>query len=121
VIRNSTLPPLAADRDGDGVPDSCAGAAFIRGDPNADGRMNLSDAVFLVAHLFQGGPAPACGDAADSDGSGRLNITDPIYVLQRLFRQGPPLPAPDGACGRPAADPEAPARLGCAEFPACQN
>lgn len=30
------------------------------GDANCDGSVNIADAVFLINHVFKGGPAPAC-------------------------------------------------------------
>ena len=78
--------------------------------------MNLTDAVFILRALFQGGPQPTCGDAADADDSGGLNISDPIYLLQHLF-QGQAAPPPPGpaACGPdPTAD-----DLACAGAAGC--
>ena len=43
---------------------------FLRGDATADGNLNLTDAVFTLNHLFLGGPAPDCADAADADDNG---------------------------------------------------
>ena len=70
----------------------CAGAigwtqdpTFIRGDANVDGRMSMADAVMLRRHLFTGGTAPACLDAADSDDNGSLNISDYIRILLNFF------------------------------------
>jgi hypothetical protein len=77
----------------------CA-AAFRRADANADGRMDLSDAVRILGHLFTG-QSIGCREAADADGSGALNVSDPIYLLNFLFRGGPPPPAPFGQCAPP--------------------
>lgn len=41
-------------------------AAFLRGDANASGKVDLSDAVFTLNWLFLGGLAPSCPDAAAS-------------------------------------------------------
>jgi len=46
---------------------------FIRGDANADGRSDLSDAVALLGYLFLGGANVPCDQAADADDSGDLN------------------------------------------------
>lgn len=75
-------------------------AAFLRGDANASGKVDLSDAVFALNWLFLGGPAPVCPDAADADDSGGIDISDPISVLNWLFLGGraPSAPGPD-ACG----------------------
>ncbi len=80
-------------------------AAFIRGDANYDEQVNLSDAVFILGHLFLGRASPACEDAADTDDSGKINITDAIGLLEHLFRGGPPPPPPYPASGLdPSAD-----------------
>jgi len=78
-----------------------AEASFIRGDANRDGGADLSDAVFVLVHLFLGGPM-ACPDAADSNDDGALDISDPIGILDYLFLGGSPPPAPFPAAG---ADP----------------
>jgi hypothetical protein len=62
---------------------------FMRGDSNADGRLDLSDPVSTLNHLFQGAEAPTCMDAADSNDDEAVNITDPIHTLGFLFQGGP--------------------------------
>src|ERR1041385_3451297 len=61
---------------------------FWRSDVNQDGRIDLSDAVALLAYLFQGGAIPTCLEAADVDDSGDLDIADPINLLNFLFLAG---------------------------------
>ena len=67
---------------------------FIRGDADLNGTVNLTDVIVMLAHLFRGGPALGCEDAADSDDSGTINLTDAIFTLRSLFQGGGPLPAP---------------------------
>ncbi len=69
---------------------------FLRGDTNADGGVDLSDAVATLGYLFSGGAAPTCQDAADADDSGKLELTDAIYTLSYLFLGSaePPAPGP---------------------------
>jgi len=67
---------------------------FIRGDTDGDGRINLTDAVFVFRHLFQGGAQPECLDAADADDNGTLALPDPIAILIHLFLGQDPLPLP---------------------------
>jgi hypothetical protein len=79
---------------------SSAGA-FRRGDANADGVVNISDAIFGLGFLFLGGSTPLCADAADSNDDGSVNISDSIWSLGYLFLGGGPPPAPGpSACGR---------------------
>jgi hypothetical protein len=54
---------------------------FRRGDSNADGSFDLSDAVGILGHLFLGGGEPACMAAADVDDDGKVDISDPIRLL----------------------------------------
>jgi hypothetical protein len=86
------------------------GTIFRRGDADANGRLELTDAVVTLGFLFLGTRAPACFDAADADDSGKLAITDPIRTLNYLFLGGPAPPAPGpNVCGE---DPTSDA-LGC--------
>jgi hypothetical protein len=67
---------------------------FLRGDANFDGMLNLSDSIFTLAYLFQGGEEPICLDAIDSDDNGKLDLTDVIFTLRFLFQGGAPPPEP---------------------------
>jgi hypothetical protein len=58
---------------------------FSRGDSNADGLLNIADAIGVLTFLFSGGRPPLCTDAADADDDGTVTITDPIRVLNYLF------------------------------------
>jgi hypothetical protein len=82
-------------------PHACTPPAptFKRGEVNADGQVNIADAIALLGHLFASQPAPVCRDAADANDDGTLNIADAIKILGHLFAQAGPLPAPFGACG----------------------
>ena len=69
-------------------------APFLRGDTDENAAVNLTDAVVILNHLFQGQPSSACLDALDTNDSGDVNLTDAVYLLQFLFQGGSPLPAP---------------------------
>ena len=87
-------------------------ADFLRGDVDGSGRLAVSDAIRILAHLFQGdGSAVPCEDAADPDDSGAIDLADAIHLLSGLFLGGPAPAAPFPACG---ADPTEDA-LGCGE------
>ncbi|MCZ6793232.1 MAG: hypothetical protein O7J95_06425 [Planctomycetota bacterium] len=91
------------------------GISFRRGDANGDARLNITDGVFTLRFLFQGGRAPGCADSADANYDGWIDLTDPVYVLNFLCRGGPAAPPPGADCGPdPTPDP-----LGCAEYPGC--
>jgi len=60
------------------------------GDVNADGLVNVSDAVSLVSYIFADGPAPEPLLAADANCDGTANITDVTYIVNYIFAGGPP-------------------------------
>lgn len=62
---------------------------FLRGDANADGQINLSDAIYLLNYLFRGGPAPDPMAAGDANCDDSVIIGDAIYLLNYLFKAGP--------------------------------
>jgi len=98
---------LGVGRLGVAGPPPCA---TENGDTNGDGGTNLSDAIFLVAFLFQGGPgavpfcvAPGTGqdcaeENGDTNGDGARNLSDAIFLVAFLFQGGPgPAPICQGA------------------------
>jgi hypothetical protein len=89
---------------------------FRRGDADANGSLDITDAIVTLGFLFLGTAAPACRDAADADDSGILDITDAIYSLgyQFLGSSAPPAPGPRD-CGE---DPTGDALPTCAYDPA---
>ena len=96
-------------------PLSWAGESFRRADASGNGVLDLSDAVRTLGHLFLGGEAPPCLDAADANDDGGLDLSDAVHTLGYLFLGGAPPPPPFGACGAdPTADP-----LGCGTFAPC--
>jgi hypothetical protein len=73
---------------------------FRRGDSDANGKLEITDAIRTLGWLFSGGIEPSCLDAADSDDSGRIDISDPIKALNYLFLgSGPPEPPGPDVCG----------------------
>jgi hypothetical protein len=71
-----------------------------RGDCDASAEADISDAIFLLNHLFTGGREPDCLDACDSNDDGAADLSDASFLLNYLFTGGrvPPPPGPD-ACG----------------------
>jgi hypothetical protein len=96
-----------------GVSDASPAIPFLRGDANADGVVDLSDAVFMLESLCHRGIALPCEAAADSNRDGVINISDAVYSLEYMFSGGPPPPAPFPACGTHRTG------LGCDGHPAC--
>ena len=72
---------------------------FRRGDVNADGDINVTDAVALLDYLFLSGTAPPCRKAADSLDDGTVNLSDAVGILISLFGGRGPLAEPFEACG----------------------
>jgi hypothetical protein len=55
----------------------------LRGDVDADGAVEVSDAVALVLSLLEGGALPSLA-AADADGSTTVDILDAVLILVEL-------------------------------------
>ena len=88
---------------------------FLRGDANADGKLDVADALTTLQYLFLRGEPPQCLKAADADDDGRVGVTDATRVLLHLFR-GSALPPPYPRCGE---DPT-PDALICEQVAACE-
>lgn len=99
-----------------------SGAPFHRGDPDGSGVANLADPVFLLEHLFLGGPEPTCLESADANNDGSVDISDAVFLLGFLFVGGepPPSPGPPGRpCGREPDFWDSQIGLGCQSYPRC--
>jgi hypothetical protein len=59
------------------------------GDVNEDGSINASDVVFLINHLFIGGPSPYPLALGDPNGDCSVNSADVTYLINYLFVGGP--------------------------------
>jgi hypothetical protein len=69
--------------------------AFICGDANGDVAVNISDAVYLIAYIFSGGPEPYPWVAGDANYDSVVNISDAVYLIAYIFSGGP-APCPGG-------------------------
>jgi hypothetical protein len=95
---------------------------FHRGDANADGRLDVSDAITTFNFLFLGGAQPQCRESADANDDTRLDISDGIFLLSWLSLGGPAPTAPGPAampCGLDPRGLEPEVFLGCAAYPPC--
>lgn len=92
----------------DGTFGTVVGDVFRRGDVNADGGFDVSDAVFTLAALFTpGSPSPTCADAGDANDDGGFDVSDAVFSLAALFTPGspsPPAPGPSDCDEDPTAD-----------------
>ena len=88
---------------------------FRRGDANEDGKMDLSDAVFVVERLFVVQEPILCSDSADATDDGLVDVTDVIKITAYLFLGFEPPPPPFSECGLdPTED-----GLSCDSFAPC--
>jgi hypothetical protein len=95
-----------------------AAALFRRGDADASGTANITDAIFVLQFLFLDGREPPCRSAADVNDDSQVNISDPILLLNVLFVGVGTVPAPGYLeCGPdPSAD-----DLSCEGSTGCEN
>ena len=65
------------------------GCCLLRGDAKHNGGILVDDIVYLVNHLFKGGPAPDCLDEGDAKANGGILVDDIVYLVNHLFKGGP--------------------------------
>lgn len=63
-------------------------SVYVCGDVNADGNINVADAVFLITYVFKGGVAPSPVETGDANNDGNINVGDAIYIINYVFRGG---------------------------------
>lgn len=77
------------------------GGLQLPGDLGQNGRLDLSDVLALLGHIFRGTPntLPCDGGRLDGEGNralldgngdGRVNVSDGVHVLRYLWQAGPP-------------------------------
>jgi hypothetical protein len=65
------------------------GPAYVCGDANRSGVVNIQDVTYVINFLYKGGPSPNPVGAADANGSGTVNIQDVTYIINFLYKGGP--------------------------------
>ncbi len=74
--------------------------AYLCGDVNASGDVDIDDIVYLVDYIFQGGPSPVptleAADVNCSGGLGPVDVDDIVYIIAYIFTGGPPPCDTDG-------------------------
>ncbi len=68
---------------------------YTIGDASGDGLVDISDAVYLIAYIFSGGPAPNPPAAGDASCDTQVDISDAVYLIAYIFSGGP---APGVGC-----------------------
>jgi hypothetical protein len=61
--------------------------AFICGDIDDDGSINLVDILWLIAFVYEEGDPPVYMDAADVDSSGKINLVDILAIIGVVYNQ----------------------------------
>jgi len=74
-------------------------APFVRGDANADGKVNIADPIWIMNQLFLAGPESPCASAADANDDGQVSTVDAVYLATYLFQHGAVPAVPFPACG----------------------
>lgn len=64
--------------------------AYLCGDGNADGLVDVADVVYLVNFLYRGGDPPIPEEAGDANCDGIVDIADVVYLINYLYRGGDP-------------------------------
>ena len=96
-----------------GAYENCV-AWFMRGDANADGLIDVADAIAAIYYLFGGLELP-CIAAVDANDDNEIDSSDAIFLLYHLFVNGDAPAAPFGRCGIDTTG----GTLACATYPPC--
>ncbi len=67
------------------------------GDANGDGKVDLTDLMFIVNRVYKGGPAPVFECQVDLNADGIVTLLDIFLGVNYLFKGGPP-PVKSWAC-----------------------
>ncbi len=78
--------PAQEDTNQDGIGDVCE---WMCGDCNADGSVNVSDAVGIINFIFIEGPAPDPMESGEVNCDGNVNVSDAVYLINYVFISGP--------------------------------
>ncbi|MBN1420302.1 MAG: hypothetical protein JXP34_16095 [Planctomycetes bacterium] len=89
--------------------------AFIRGDANVDGKVDIADPIYTLSYVMGSGIQPRCLNAMDMNDSGAVDIADPCFMLEYLFRSGDPMPSPFPKVGLDDTKPE----VSCSAYRPC--
>jgi hypothetical protein len=99
VVDNQSIP---VDEMAEGIidlPDPPPFPAFVRGDANSDGSLDISDAMHILDYRFLGGRRPACMNAADANDDEDVSMADAVFILGYLFQGAAAPSAPMPAAG----------------------
>ncbi len=60
----------------------------VRGNIDGLADIDISDLVYLVAFMFQGGPSSPCPEEGNVDGLAGIDISDLVYLVAFMFQSG---------------------------------
>ncbi len=64
--------------------------AYVCGDCNTDGIIDIGDVIYLINYLYKDGPAPVPLAGGDATGGGEVDVGDVVYMINYLFKSGHP-------------------------------
>jgi hypothetical protein len=70
--------------------------AYVCGDADASGDVDIDDVVYLIAYIFSSGPPPDPYESGDADCSVDIDIDDVVYLIAYIFSGGSDPCDPDG-------------------------
>ncbi len=90
----ASTPHLFVSMDGQAITPEwdctrCWPVKLICGNPNGDNDVNVGDAVFMINHVFRGGPAPDPWQLGDANCDGTVDVGDIVFLIAAAFRYGP--------------------------------
>ena len=89
---------------------------FVRADSNADGEIDISDAILTMEFLFlPGRRSLKCQRSADADSNDELDLMDSIFTLRYVFLGTAEPSDPFPRCGRTRTESE----ISCDAFGPC--
>jgi len=95
-----------------------ASPAFVRGDTDASGDVDLTDAVTILGYAFLGTAAPSCMKSADVNDNGvAAELSDAVYILSFKFAGSSPPAPPFPDCGVEPVE----STLSCDAFDPCAS
>lgn len=69
--------------------------AYVCGDNDGDGKIDIGDVVVLIDYIFRGGPLPTQTEGSDANCNGGIDIGDAVFLIRYIFGKGP---APCSEC-----------------------
>ncbi len=63
---------------------------YNRGDANSDDGVSVGDVVYIINHVFKGGPPSDPEGRADTNCDNSVNVGDAVFLINHIFRQGDP-------------------------------